>query len=279
MDSDDTRKSGGRIKLNLDAVEHTPQALEFADLELGDSARAAMAHFSSEIDGMLQEWREHFSRSMAETFAGISRQLRETTQALEPDALRMGELGWTVPTWEALPSVRSIVLNVPPEELDAFFASLYSRRFREQEREMLRELPARPLLTRWSPLLQEVVKSYRKRHYLVAIPALLAVFEGALAEAGDTIKSKQTASVIAKGRVRRLDAGVERLAWVSLVGFCSTVFRTDHVFSGPAPDRLNRHWVQHGRSEPTWTRVDCLRMFQALDTLATLTRSAQTREG
>lgn len=278
MEPDDTRKPEPPIGLNLDAIEHAPRGFELANQAMAESARAAMAHFSAEIGSMLQDMQEQLSRSMAETFAGIAARLQQTTEALEPDALRMGELGWTVPTWEALPMVRAIVQNVPGEELDSFFASLYSRRFREREREMLRELPTRPLLKKWSPLLIEVAHSYRKRHYLVAIPALLAVFEGAVAEAANRTKRRDSPSTVISERVSGLDAGIERLAWVSLAGFCSTVFRT-YGFGGPAPDRLNRHWVQHGRSEPTWTRVDCLRLFQALDTLASLTRQPLTGEG
>jgi hypothetical protein len=63
------------------------------------------------------------------------------------------------------------------------------------------------------------------------------------------------------------DRSVQRLGWASILGFLSSVFGY-HSFATLAFDRLNRHWVLHGRDEPRWTRLDCLRLFQALDTLS-----------
>jgi hypothetical protein len=151
------------MKLNLDALDQPTRAFELANKAMAESARAAVENFSAEMGALFQDFQERLGRSMQESLSGMLAEMRRSTTALEPDALRMGELGWTVPTWEALHLVSAIVRNVPVGELDNYFASLYAKRFRERERELLRELPTYPLLEKWSPLLREVVHCYRRK--------------------------------------------------------------------------------------------------------------------
>ena len=55
--------------------------------------------------------------------------------------------------------------------------------------------------------------------------------------------------------------------WKSIEAFSDRVFGS---VGKSKPPTLNRHWILHGRGISDGTQVDCLRLLQALRTLARL---------
>jgi hypothetical protein len=121
----------------------------------------------------------------------------------------------------------------------------------------------------FSSLLEQCLESYERGNYLICVPALIAVLEGAIAF------PEGVAFIHGWGRRAFFDCKIadcdsdllSRALWESMDIFVSHLF--EHApFGGARPPRLNRHWILHGRDVPDWGQAEALRLFQALQTLS-----------
>lgn len=187
--------------------------------------------------------------------------------ALEPDAERLGAAGWTVPWWASINHCRDILQCVSVDKLDAVYVRHYSKDNAKAARVVFPELMKSPVLEQWRPILRQCIATYKRRQYLVTVPSLLLTFEGLLARATKQTGTKMRAPT-SKARAD-LPPGVDRLIWASVQTFVESLYAASDFTNDP-PDTLNRHWALHGRERPEYTKADCLRLFQALHSLATL---------
>lgn len=187
-------------------------------------------------------------------------------ESLLEDARELGRRGWTVPMW-MLPTHLFFVTRTFPDERDAVFVWAYTARNEEQFRALAANVLQHSLLERWRPLIRQAISSFRRRQYLLVVPALLTIFDGLAGLVGERLRAKADPKRVLDDHVRGAGPGLERRLWVSIQAFVHEVFRS-HDFAADTPLRVNRHWVLHGRDAPRWNRADCLRLFQALDTLA-----------
>lgn len=110
---------------------------------------------------------------------------------------------------------------------------------------------------------------FRPRPDRVVVPSPLTVVEGAMVSVIGLYSNDPKPKKVAAEAVRTRDPKAIRLAWVSVQAFLDVVF-LHHPFSASKPPLINRHWICHGRDVPEWGKVDCLRLFQALDTIAAI---------
>ena len=123
-----------------------------------------------------------------EDWALASKAMHDATKAIDDsleqileDARELGSRGWTVPMHQ-LPKLTPIVVRmISAEETDAFFEALYSENTGEEFERVAADLLASRETGRWRPLLAQCVDAYRRTDYLLAVPSLLTIFEGALA--------------------------------------------------------------------------------------------------
>lgn len=181
------------------------------------------------------------------------------------EARELGLRGWTVPVQLPPILIPAIVRRVPAAQTDAFFLYRYTQQHPEEFRRMVSEVTTHRTLERWWPLLVQASDAYDRQAYLLIVPVLLTVFEGALASVVGRPHDAGPKS-LASTELDGADRNLERLAWHSIAAFTEVVFQ-NAAFSGGRPNLLNRHWVLHGRDAPKWNIVDALRLFQALRTL------------
>jgi hypothetical protein len=211
---------------------------------------------------------------LAKQVKALVASLDYAASGVEADARVVGERGWTIPTWGTIDLVRYLA-QFGPDELDEGLLREYSKRRSAREKELLLRLRTTEALLYWRPLLSECIDIYRKRKYRVVVPSLLPIIEGAVVSTLDLYSYRPGLKRIATDQVRVRDPGMMRVAWVSVEAFLNAVF-ANHDFSASRPTLLNRHWVLHGRDAPEWSRVECLRLFHALDTISVLISSAYT---
>lgn len=227
--------------------------------EIGESINKAV---KNQFDGIATAFRDAIVIPLLKGWAEIDERLKK----MEPAAHSLGRSGWTVPIWGSLFLAEDLIQMAQPEQLDSLFEGEYAAERRKLEREMFVRLLSAPTLQRWHPMLGEIQSAYRRKHYRVSVPALLSVLEGAVFFAAGRGSSKAHLKGVLNDQLSKSTGSFERVAWASLSGFVGLVYGS-HNFSKTAPQRINRHWVMHGRAEPHWQRVDCLRLLQALDTL------------
>jgi len=205
-------------------------------------------------------WAEEFSKHL--------RVILELDPALLQAAEELGKLGWTIPMWASPTILPRLVTSGDAGAIEKAFVRAYSRNGAEQFTQLSAECKASEFLKPWRPLFQQCVRAYVSRQYRIVVPSLLLTIEGMTV----TIAGKQhtVARVrdIARERAARAD-GIAAAAWLSMAGFLDEVFGRHDFAKLPLP-RLNRHCALHGRSAPNWGRADCLRLFQAIDTLCAL---------
>ncbi len=66
--------------------------------------------------------------------------------------------------------------------------------------------------------------------------------------------------------------GIKSLCWLSMYEYTKILYQKSD-FLQPEPIKLNRHWIQHGRTEKTAENTDCIRVFNALSTLVVIKRA------
>lgn len=177
--------------------------------------------------------------------------------------------GWTIPLSIDLRCFEQL-LSLPqdPINLDSFFDTFYgAKEFRYACRKIKEGLPSPAKVQVFS----ECVSSYNQGMYSTCLIALISLLEGFISAFGDN------PSDVRIMRVCNFHADAERnkghhiksLCWLSMHLFIKEIFQKSD-FSQNEPDTMNRHWIQHGRTDRTSSKIECLKVFNALSTLTNI---------
>ena len=177
--------------------------------------------------------------------------------------------GWSVPMRATPAQLPTNLGRRTAEGIDTWFVEFYSADEGAMFNEVRRATLANRDLERWHGVLHQAYEAYDREHFLVAVPALLAVSEGVVAAVGGVLdrKAKVDAVLDARGK-REPENSFRRLVVASLREVVGAVFASQH-FGGDPPAFMNRHWILHGREMQQVTQADCLRVVQLVDGLAT----------
>ena len=177
----------------------------------------------------------------------------DTEEAIEKLAMR----GWSLPWHLSIGQARDL-MDEDPDEIDAFFEAY----FEDGGLEALREdILGDKKLGKWKVLLDQCFKNYSGGGFQICIPSLISVLEGSFDYLAFFDERRRK-----KFFEERIQAATSfhKLTWISLHRFCDVVFMSGDPRR--ATDYINRHKVMHGSDDPSgWKKVDCLRLFQALD--------------
>lgn len=214
-----------------------------------------------DIDKFVAEWQPVWD-AMAEG--------RQETEAiwltLEPDARRLGDLGWTCPDW-MIPTNLLLLIRLGDERIDDFLVAAYGENNHSRFEALFASIKQNSQLERWHPILDQARDGYLHDQHLLVVPALLTVLEGLVA----SISGNPHRVVRVEQALRKLSASVKsslvRFSWVAAEAFLLAVFKS-HRFDAPPPVHINRHWILHGRDVPTWHAADSLRLFQGIESIA-----------
>jgi len=228
---------------------------------------------SSDVEQFLAALRRALAAPPSPLEKELARSLRGVIHGypeLEAEARALGARGWTLPMWAHTGFVAEIASSVKAGETDAYFMDLYSADGGSRETELLESLATRPELAHWEPLLNECIIAYKQRLYRVTLPSLLLVLDGLIAAAGNRLNERSNAKTVASSLLQAsMRPYVDWLAWLTIEAFVSRVFQS-REFGGQRPESINRHWIMHGRDIPDWGQTDCLRLFQAIDTIGSV---------
>jgi hypothetical protein len=182
--------------------------------------------------------------------------------------LRLAEAGWTVPYWRT-PRAVAELSESDPVVADAWFTELYLGSDDGLTR-VAGRLENCSRLAKWQPLMQQTCAAIRRREHLLAVPSLLLMIEGFVAQMADPAKPSQVRDT----NLTRLLNQVEppkrlhttSVIWKSTAIFLARLFGPSD-FASDGPTFLNRHWILHGRCAADWSIADALRLLNALSTL------------
>lgn len=214
-----------------------------------------------EMTGMSKEWMPPVAFPDLDMWPRVKAQIRA-----------MASQGWTL-QMRLTPADLEELASLDPERVDQYFVAFYTEDDFAELRVVREKLARRNSLAPWQELLDEAVDSFVDGRHRITIPALLSIIEGVVASAGAVISSRRSDLVAA------LTQNAEKLGsdslrgelWISFRDFLEKLFE-NAPFDGARPARINRHWILHGRDTAagSWTVADSLRLFNALQTVASL---------
>lgn len=196
--------------------------------------------------------------------------VRVGMERLDRAAVELAEQGWSLPM-SLTPAETYVLLDARiASELDTRFVHLYAADEGQHFERLAEDLLNRHALLRWHVLLAQTISAYRRRDFAIVIPALLAVCEGILMRnEGKRTDVRAVARERAEAEQHRSPESIDAILWHNIHRFVDELFKRSD-FSAARPLRLNRHWILHGRDAPAWSQADCLRLFQAVDTISIL---------
>lgn len=180
----------------------------------------------------------------------------------------LAEMGWMIsPDW-TFPIIEKLLETENQEKVDDL---LYFGYYTCDDNEELNELFAllqddkSGLLSRWRPLINDCISSYRSGYYRVCLPSLISVIEGVLAmQCGNGDKTRNILKFLDDQIDKCKKDSVNKMIWISSRAFIDKLF-SYHNFNDERMPLINRHWVEHGRDECNhWKEIDAIRLFNAL---------------
>lgn len=207
----------------------------------------------------------------AETLKAVSEAMKAAENTILKAEL-LGEYGWTLPMMMTPFKLHQILALDTPSLIDTAFVEFYSSDEDLEYRRLRDYLLASPDLRRWRVLLRQCCDAYERHDYLIPVPSLLTVLEGAIATPSKArfVRGPDRARFF-KDKIDGASAdSVEQWMWRSVNAFVKALFQKSDFFDSAPPDRLNRHWILHGRDVLDWDASDCLRLFQAIGTVTKL---------
>src|SRR5688500_1357079 len=123
----------------------------------GDAQR-----ISQDIVERLRSIAEAQGLSVDELLARSVRQWERRYDALEADATKLGELGWTIPTWTDKDQVRSILAAVQDDSVDHAILALYDAEAQHGTTARQHTESYHGALASWRPLLEQCWDAYER---------------------------------------------------------------------------------------------------------------------
>lgn len=188
------------------------------------------------------------------------------------NAEAMGRAGWTMPLNASFPEcIELLQAATSPESADKAFVAFYSKDDREPLKELLANLRQQPKVTEFRELLEEVAFALEAQKFRLAVPALLAAFDGVTLRCWDKgVWKKLAREDFLTRKLESLEKGsADHIYWSAIEAFAETLY-TPVLGDAPKPQLLSRHWVMHGRGPADGNLADCLRLLQAIHTVVSL---------
>jgi hypothetical protein len=181
----------------------------------------------------------------------------------------IAQSGWTIPINIDIKRFRELMkVSGDERSLDKYFSEYYDgREFRFICRKITKAIdnPAQ------QTIFAECVKAFESKLYSVCLTTLISVLEGFISTFGDNPQDVRIMRICSfhAGEEMIKKNNIKSLSWLSMYEFTKLLYQKSD-FSQPEPDSINRHWIQHGRTGRSGEQIDCLRVFNALSTMASI---------
>lgn len=234
----------------------------------GEAFQAAWAGVEGRIAELVGVW--------VKAEAVLATQLAEAGPRLQRAVVcveHVGQLGWTVTMRMTLPDMLQLSEIQQPDEADAYMLEWYEEMDSDLSRLEKRILKVKEL-GGFQTVISQCLMAYRRGEYAITIPCLVPVLEGGvrnLGPAGDFFKTNVENMV--KGlyyKAKEEDPkAIMVYVWMSLYAFVRWFYQ-QYRQANSGQDRIFRHGILHGTQPPPNEKIEALRLFHALDTVAAL---------
>ncbi|KXL53769.1 hypothetical protein CLNEO_09950 [Anaerotignum neopropionicum] len=181
----------------------------------------------------------------------------------------IAQVGWTIPLnidIQRFQKIKQLIGN--DVELEQYFINYYSG---GEFRLMCRKIEKTIENDAQRVLFNECVDAFENGKFSICITTLLTVLEGQISFFGDDPTDVRMMRICCFRATDEMNKkhNIKSLCWLSMNKFIKNLYQKSD-FSQPEPCMINRHWIQHGRTGRLVEKADCIRVFNALSTIASI---------
>lgn len=188
--------------------------------------------------------------------------------------------GWTLPAELGIYAVNVIGQTDKIEDINSFLCDYFTREDYLVTRKMIDSILHSSIRESLKKLVQQCWDAFQNKLYAVCATSLLSVIEGVLSEFGDDKRDVRMMR-ICQYHVDNFPpdgSTIEKHVWISYNTFIRNLYQKSD-FNDDEPDEINRHWLLHGRSDFEQDEIDCIRLFNAVQSLCMIVnQEAKRRE-
>ena len=191
---------------------------------------------------------------------------------------KLASEGWTLPAELGIYAVNVIGQTDEIEDINTFLAELFTREDYKVTKSMIDSILQSKIREPLKELVRQCWDAFQGKLYAVCATSLLSVIEGVLSEFGDDKRDVRMMK-ICQYHVDNCPANgstIEKHVWISYNTFIRKLYEKSD-FNSDEPDVINRHWLLHGRSDFEQTEIDCIRLFNAVQSLCMVVNQEANR--
>lgn len=217
---------------------------------------------------MIELTPEQLSAIQAAIDIKAKERVAEFDKELEIVVSKLSEDGWTLPAELGIYAVKKIAQTSELDDINTFLNWYFTEEDYAHTKEMIESIKNSNIKDGLKKLVEECWKAFSSRLYAICATSLLSVIEGILSEFSDNKQDIRMMKVCQK----RVDtfppdgSVIQKHVWVSYNTFIRNLYQKSD-FSADEPAAVNRHWLLHGRSDYQIDELDCIRLFNAVESL------------
>ena len=215
-----------------------------------------------QIKKLQDAFHKRIEEETKKSIAQFDKTLDSVVDKLVPD-------GWTLPVELGINAVNVIGQTAEIEDINAFLADYFTCDDYKVTKSMIDSILQSKIREPLKELVRQCWDAFQGELYAVCSTSLLSVIEGVLSEFGDD-KQDVRMMRICQYHVDSFPADgstIEKHVWISYNTFIRKLYEKSD-FNSSEPDVINRHWLLHGRSDYEQTEIDCIRLFNAVQSLS-----------
>ena len=216
---------------------------------------------SEQIQKLQDAIRMHVEAETKKSVAQFDKTLDSVVDKLSSD-------GWTLPAELGIYAVNIIGQTEEIEDINAFLADYFTCDEYRVAKRMIDSILCSRIREPLKELVRQCWDAFQNKLYAVCATSLLSVIEGILSEFGDDKRDVRMMK-ICQYHVDNFSTNgstIEKHVWISYNSFIRKLYEKSD-FTAAEPNVINRHWLLHGRSDFEQTEIDCIRLFNAVQSL------------
>ena len=224
--------------------------------------RIKMLNLSEEQQKALTAaFNEHIQEETKRNIVAFDKTLDSVTDKLK-------DIGWTLPAEMGIYAINVIGNTDEIKDIERFFGMYFTQKDYSFTRAMIESILDTPISDGLKKMIRECWSAFQNKLYAVCATSLLSVIEGVLSEFSDDKSDIRMMKVCQKHVDEFPEDGstIMKHVWISYNNFIRNLYQKSD-FNQDEPDKVNRHWLLHGRSDFEIEEIDCLRLFNAVETL------------
>ncbi len=177
--------------------------------------------------------------------------------------------GWTIPLYFELDTLEELSrCSESHSALDSYFETFYIDYIFTKMTGYIADHITNP---GQQARFMECISTYNQGLFSSCTTVLTTILEGLISLFGDDAKDVRVMRICNYQASENSKVGnnLKALYWKSVYSFTTILFEKND-FSSKEPSELNRHWLIHGRTGQISSKLDCLRLFNAISTIISL---------